>query len=1441
MAETIDGLSIGLSLDTMKVDSGLKDLKSKMTLLNSEMKNNMSAFDRGEKSLQKYATQLEGLNKKVEAQKVVTEAARKNYEKMVKAHGEGSVEAEKAATNYNNQAASLNNLERYVDGVTKEMKEFAEAQKVAESNFTKFGEKMDSVGNKMKSIGTGMKDVGKSMSMYVTAPLVGFGALATKTGIDFDDSMAKVQAVSGATGKDLGTLRDMAKDMGAKTKFSASQAADGLNYMAMAGWKTEQMVGGLPGILSLAAASGEDLGTTSDIVTDALTAFGMQAEDSGRLADVLAAASSNANTNVSMLGESFKYVAPLAGAMGYTAEDTSLALGLMANAGIKASQAGTSLKTMFANLAKPTKAMQNSMNELGISLTDSKGNMKTMDQVMQELRSSFSGLTETQQASHAATIFGKEAMAGALSIINASEADYNKLSEAIKNSAGSADEMAAIMEGKLGGTIREIKSGLEGFAISIYEEMLPSLEKAAAGVKSFVGWLNDLSPEAKKTAIFIGGVAAAIGPLLVGLGTLAVSLGSVITFVGSVSSAIGIMGTGVAAATPLIGGLATMFTVLTGPIGIAVAGITGLTVAGIGLYNHLKKDAIPEVDRFGKGVSKSTKEALTGFFDLSDGASEQLSKMTIKGKSVTQEMADSISGKFSKMNKQILDNMKKQHGEQIKEMESFFLNSSALSNEREEEILRKQKTRNQQREVEQKYAEERIQQILQNAADQKRQLTESEQQQINAIQQKMNETAVVYLTDNEREQKVILERMRATASDLSAKQAAAVVKESATARDKVIADADKKFNDVVAFATKERDETGSISAKEAQDIINEAKKQRDESVKHAQNKHKDVVTEAQKQAKEHVKEVNWETGEILSKWEVMKKGVTDKTTELGKNVKDKFSDMWKTAKEKTSDGVKTVKDGWTDMKNNVTTKAEEMRKNASDKYESLRKSISDKSQQLKTDTAQKWEDVKGSVTSTLTKTRDKANEIFNEIVKGATALPGKMKDGIVKMAGLAVDGIKNVGQKMANAFGAVVNGLIGGLNSITKTLGVGGNIPKWNVPKFAYGTDSHKGGLMVVGDKFGRELVELPTGETFLSPDTDTLVNAPKGTRVIPNKITEQYLKGDIPHFAKGAGVMDWVKDKASSLTSALSNVWDYAKNPMKLIDAMGLGKITGFAGGMASMAKGAFGFVKNKASEYLKNMFKKAEELKGDGFGSPFKLTSRYGWRTHPITGVRTFHRGDDYGAPSGTPIPNQVAGTVVNSGYMEGRGNYVRVKSGIMERIYQHNSRNSVRVGQTVSKGQTVGLVGSTGWSTGPHLHYEVFKNGVNINPAGLATGGRVDAPGLFNLVEEGHPEFVIPTAPKRRTDAMKLLALAAKKIGGESSVKRPNNLGGSGSGGVFEDMVNILLEQNKLLMQLLQKNTDIYLDGQLVGQGVYDTVDGMNYDNTALAAYMKGVTVR
>ena len=308
---------------------------------------------------------------------------------------------------------------------------------------------------------------------------------------DFESMMSQVKAISGATGQAFDDLTAKAQEMGATTKFTATESAEAFNYMAMAGWKPQQMIDGISGIMSLAAASGEDLGTTSDIVTDALTAFGLSAGDSGHFADVLAQASANANTNVSMLGESFKYVAPVAGAMNYSVEDTSLALGLMANASIKGSMAGTALKTSLANMAAPTDSMAEAMDKYGISLTDSEGNMKSLRGVIDNLRGSLGGLSETEQTAAASTIFGKEAMAGMLAIINASEEDYNKLSTAIDNSKDAAEGMADTMLDNLKGSFTLMQSAIEGTENAFGKRLSPYLRDIAGGIADAMPGITD--------------------------------------------------------------------------------------------------------------------------------------------------------------------------------------------------------------------------------------------------------------------------------------------------------------------------------------------------------------------------------------------------------------------------------------------------------------------------------------------------------------------------------------------------------------------------------------------------------------------------------------------------------------------------------------------------------------------------------------------------------------------------------------------------------------------------------------------------------------------------------------------------------------------------------------------------------------------------------------
>lgn len=320
--------------------------------------------------------------------------------------------------------------------------------------------------------------------------LAGLGGAAIKIGADFEEGMSEVQAISRASASDMELLKEKAKEMGAETKFSATESAAAFKYMAQAGWNTEDMLNGISGVMSLAAASGEDLALTADIVTDSLTAFGLEAKDAAHFSDVLAMTANATNTDVANLGYTFKYVAPVAGALGYSIEDMSVAIGLMANSGIKAETAGTALRATLTNLAKPTQQMTGYMEELGISLTDAQGNVKPFNEVMIDLREGFEGLTEAQKAAYAAGIAGKEAMSGLLAIVNASDEDFAALTEQINNCNGAAEEAAKIMQDNLKGSVEQLGGALETLGIEFYDSVNTPIRTSVDSATSMVEQLT---------------------------------------------------------------------------------------------------------------------------------------------------------------------------------------------------------------------------------------------------------------------------------------------------------------------------------------------------------------------------------------------------------------------------------------------------------------------------------------------------------------------------------------------------------------------------------------------------------------------------------------------------------------------------------------------------------------------------------------------------------------------------------------------------------------------------------------------------------------------------------------------------------------------------------------------------------------------------------------
>ena len=730
-----DEITTKFKVDISDLKKGIAEANQEIKLANAEFKAATAGMDDWSKSAEGIKAKLDQLDSVLAAQKSKLEAYTEQLKRQQEAYNENGTRIEQLKAKLeelanNGVAKTSDEYKKYENALAsceKEQESNAKAidnlkvqvlnQKAAvnetEAEIKKYGDSMDEAEDDAKELDTAIDDLNDSSkeagggfdAMTVALgnmiaegirkavdAIKDFVAETINVGKEFDASMSQVQATSGATGEQMDQLRDKAKEMGENTKFSATEASDAFNYMAMAGWDTEQMLDGITGVLALAAAGNTDLATTSDIVTDALTAFGEGADQAGRLADIMASASSNANTNVQMMGETFKYAAPVAGALGYSMEDVAVATGLMANAGIKGSQAGTTLRSALTNMANPTEQMSKKMEELGLAtdtvtksidseklkaaqanyekkvlsleqaqnkynaavekyganseqaknalinvqkatidletaqnklnkeqegsiethtktnelLKDEEGNMRPLSEVLQILREKFKGLSEEEQAQAAATLFGKEAMSGMLGVLNASDADFEKLTKAINESSGSAEKMAEVMQDNLEGDLTKLHSKLESVQLHLYEKFEPALRDGVKaltemldGVKGlidqgaeFISWLNSGSTEAELLKAAIIAIVAAFAGFQI-----------------------------VSTITSLIQSLQTAFVALNAvmaanPIGLVVAAIAALVAAFTYLWTNCEEFRnfwIGLWDKI-KEVASAAWEAITGFF-----------------------------------------------------------------------------------------------------------------------------------------------------------------------------------------------------------------------------------------------------------------------------------------------------------------------------------------------------------------------------------------------------------------------------------------------------------------------------------------------------------------------------------------------------------------------------------------------------------------------------------------------------------------------------------------------------------------------------------------------------------------------------------------------------------------------------------------------------------
>ncbi len=560
MANRIKGITIEIGGDTTKLQTALKGV-------NSNIKDTQSQLKDVEKLLKLDPGNTELLAQK---QKLLADAVSETKDKLstLKTAAE---QANTALANGEISQAQYDALQREIIETENDLKNLEEQ---ANQSATAL-QKISATGTKFQEVGGKIAGIGKAI-LPVSAAVTGIGVAGLKVASDFEKAMSGVQAITGATGADFEKLRETAIDLGASTSFSSGEVAEAMTEMAKAGWSTTQIIDGMGGVLDATAASGENLGSVATIVADAITGFGLTAKDSVAVADLMTQAANSGTIGIGDLGESYKYIAPMAQSMGLSIQDVTTALSAMSMAGIKGSQAGTSLRTVLANMAKPSNTVAVAMDELGVSITNSDGSFKSLDDMVKTMRTSFSGLTDDQKAYYATALAGKEGMSGLLSLLNLSQSEYDNLSASMNNCSGIANQTASVMQDNLQSKIEQMGGALESLAIKLADYVIPFLTDLVEKLTSAIDAFTNLSPGIQKAILVIGGIIAVAGPLLIIVGKVISAIGTIMTVVPKVAGVINVVKGAFAALNA---------TMLANPIVLIIAAIAALVAAFLYLWN----------------------------------------------------------------------------------------------------------------------------------------------------------------------------------------------------------------------------------------------------------------------------------------------------------------------------------------------------------------------------------------------------------------------------------------------------------------------------------------------------------------------------------------------------------------------------------------------------------------------------------------------------------------------------------------------------------------------------------------------------------------------------------------------------------------------------------------------------------------------------------------
>ncbi|MEN6349340.1 MAG: phage tail tape measure protein [Syntrophomonas sp.] len=902
MAETIGELLVRIGIDNSGFQSGMDKMNRSMRLAKAEFQ--LAAAQMGDfgSATDRLKNKADYLTKQIEIQKQKVSALKDAHEKAAASTYADSEAAAKLQIKMLQAEKVLTNMEKELKATTQGINQQSTALGRLKLAYTQASaEAKKSMDNAFESA----RNAGQKITMAGLGIAAGLG-VAVKTTADFDSQMSKVRALADATAEDFKDLREQAIDLGGQTKFSASQAADGMQQLAAAGMNAKQIMDAMPGVLSAAAASGEEMALVSETMASTINTFELEAGQAGHVADVLAQAANSSAISVGDMANSLKYASPIAHSVGRSLEEVGAALIEMGNAGIKGEQAGTTLRGALTRLVNPPKEAADALASLNMSVLDSSGNMKPLGDIIGQLNEKMSGMTDAQKAATLAQIFGTEAVSGMMVLVNQGKESFDKYTRSLNECNGASEKAAKVMNDNLSGSVEQMEGAFESAGISLGTALAPAIRQVTELTTKAVEKFNALPDSTKETIAAAGALAAGLaliaGPALILVGILP-----------SISAGASVLGI-------TMGGVAST----------ALGVVAPLVVVGWALNtfaNHLGK-AGEKADVFGKDVSDSTKKSVGAFLDLSEKGDAALKELAYSGETVSQEMSDKMVNIFDQMTTRIIEGLEAKKDEMAQALRDVY-GQDGVIDENEKKSLDKANEYFKNREQKAKDAAARYKQITTTAVKENRSLTAEEHTELDKLRQQALDAGISALSKYESEAKVIKERVKATSVAISAQELSLITKDANERRQKLVDQANAEADESIKVANFRCDILGEISAEERDDLVKKATQQRDDVIKKANETRDAVVNAARSQAADHAEAVDKETGDILSGWDIWInrfKAIPGLISDVGTLISSEWTQSLNQMHLAIKEAEINMTKDWNDMKRSVSIMLSEIKK-----------------------------------------------------------------------------------------------------------------------------------------------------------------------------------------------------------------------------------------------------------------------------------------------------------------------------------------------------------------------------------------------------------------------------------------------------------------------------------------------------------------------------------